>query len=389
MKMIGKKTALIFTVITILITLTLLSYTWLATVVLLSIPVVWWLGGIIDDASIKMEQLKIKAETLEAANEKLQEKKEEYESLLDLLEGAIFQFSLSSNEMYVSEGMKNLYGTDYTHERLKDWKASILPDYQLKVEEHEQRLLAGESSKVEFEIVHPEQGRKWIMQIATPIADDEGEVTKIIGQMIDITSRKTLENELKQMAFYDELTDLPNRKSLYRHIEKALARSKRHQHTFSLMFIDLDDFKIVNDTMGHDAGDMLLKEVVSRLNESIREEDLISRIGGDEFIVLFEETCKEEIESIAERILERVAMPYEINEKEANISLSIGVSMYPDDGEDKDTLIEHADQAMYFAKFNGKNSYKLYTPDLSDMEYKKVSLLDKFKHTFQKAKLFS
>ena len=206
----------------------------------------------------------------------------------------------------------------------------------------------------------------------------DGMLEKINGQFEDITRQKELELELQRMAFFDELTDIPNRKMLDRQIQKALVRSKRHQHNFSIMFIDLDDFKKVNDTLGHDAGDQLLIDVVSRINQCIREEDLISRIGGDEFIVMFEETGKDEIEQIAERIIKYVAEPYKINDYSANISLSIGISMYPNDGEDKEKLIKAADKAIYYAKNNGKNNYQIYTEDLNDVEINDKGIFNKW-----------
>ncbi len=227
-------------------------------------------------------------------------------------------------------------------------------------------------------MLHSEQGVKRILHVAKPIKNEEGQVTTIIGNFMDITKQKKLEAELKKMAFFDDLTEVPNRKMLDRHIQKAIARSRRHQYNLTLMFIDLDDFKIVNDTLGHEAGDQLLVEVVERLTECTREEDLISRLGGDEFIIVFEETSKEEIEDIANRIIKSVSLPYDIDGNEANISLSIGISMFPDDGEDKDTLIQNADKAMYFAKNNGKNRYEIYTKDLEEMEVDEGGIFKKW-----------
>ena len=331
---------------------------------------------------------KYEEQNKELAN--LQHKNKEYEMLFNSLEGAIFSFDVKTNETYFSKGMEDVtgYSAEEFIQNPSFWKTIIHPEDLPIVIQNEQLLRDGESTRVEYRILHKEHGAMWIVNISQPVISQDGSLLKINGQLIDISERKLLEDELKQMAFHDDLTDLPNRKALDRHIEKALARSKRHHHNFTLMFIDLDDFKIVNDTLGHDAGDMLLKDVVTRLEACIREEDLVARIGGDEFIVVFEETNKEEIEEIAKRILENISKPYFINENEAKISLSIGVSMYPDDGETKQTLIENADKAMYFAKNNGKNNFKLYSPELNEMELKKVGLLERFLKPFQKAKLF-
>lgn len=316
---------------------------------------------------------------------------QEYKVLINTFDGAIFSFDVSSNQISFIKGAEELYG--YTNDDFINipnlWHECVHPDDYSKLEKDERQLLLGKQTKIKFRILDQNTEEKWVIKIATPIRNSDGMITKVYGQMFDITHSVRLEEELKRLAYYDDLTDLPNRKSLDSHIEKSLSRSKRHKHNFTLMFVDLDNFKHVNDSMGHEAGDLLLKEVVKRLRGSIRDEDLISRIGGDEFIVVFEETNKDEIEVIATRILESVARPYLIHEQEANISLSIGISMYPDDGETKETLIDHADKAMYFAKNNGKNNFKVYSPDLSNMEFKKVGLLEKWLDSIQGSKIFT
>lgn len=325
-------------------------FVWLTLLVL---PFIWWLGKQYDSLSIRYHQL---------TNAKCQK----YALDLDSFSGSIFVWDLVNEEMYFSKGMEQLLGFSekYFNQTPFIWKNLIHKDDIYTLQKDKRRLLSGKSSQVEFRIHHPEHGEKWIMKTATPIKDENGQVCMINGQMFDITERKKLENKLKHMAYFDDLTDLPNRKLLDRHISKALAHCKRHHHTLSIMFIDLDDFKQVNDTLGHEAGDKLLKEVVARLNQCLREEDLIARIGGDEFIAVLEEASKQQMEHIAERIIQHVSQPYVISNQEVNISLSIGISMFPEDGEDKETLIEHADQAMYFAKRNGKNNYKMYSSDL-------------------------
>ncbi|MGO4888402.1 diguanylate cyclase domain-containing protein [Anaerobacillus sp. MEB173] len=360
-------------------------------IILLILPFVWLLAKRYDDLYQSHQQVLGEKKEIDEQIRVTNQKNRDYELLFYSLEGAFYTFDVSNNKVFFSKGLEQIYG--YPVETFKSnpnlWREVIHPDDYGKIEKDEQQLQLGLSTRIEYRIFHPKLGEKWVMKLTTPIQSSEGKIEKISGQMVDITKQKQLENELKQMAYYDELTDLPNRKALDRHIQKALARSKRHNHNFTIMFIDLDDFKVVNDTMGHDAGDLLLIEVVNRLNESLREEDLIARIGGDEFIVVLEETNKVEIEDIAKRIIEKISLPYMLNEKEANISLSIGISMYPDDGEDKETLIEHADKAMYYAKFNGKNNFKIYTSDLNEMEFNKKGIFEKWINTIQKSKLFN
>ena len=332
-------------------------------------------------------------ENLKADNEKLTKEKDQlnikyrdYEQFFTTFDEAIFfSYNYRSHQYIFSKGVEKLIGFTQTelNNNITIVKQVVHKDDMPILEEIQRELIMGNTVRRELKIVHPEHGEKWVLFKAHPFRKSDGLLEKVNGQFEDITRQKELEIELKRMAYFDELTDIPNRKMLDRQIQKALVRSKRHQHNFSIMFIDLDDFKKVNDTLGHDAGDRLLIDVVSRINNCVREEDLISRIGGDEFIVMFEETGKDEIEQIAKRIIEYVAEPYTLNDQSASISLSIGISMFPEDGEDKDTLIKAADKAMYYAKNNGKNSYQIYTNDLNDVEINDKGIFKKWMEVIQ------
>ncbi|MDG5786773.1 diguanylate cyclase [Evansella sp. AB-P1] len=358
-----------------------IRYLFLASLILF----VYILGNRLEKLSFTMESLVADNLNLEEQLEKTKQSNQDYKTLFNSLDGAVYSYDLQREKTFFSKGIEDVYG--YSSEEFQDnpylWTDIIFEEDKEKVRIEEEKVLLGESSKVEYRIHHPEYGIRWIMRFFSPIINIDGKVSKVNGQIFDITFRKGLEEELKQMAYYDDLTDLPNRKALYMHITKGLARAKRHKEQLSIMFLDLDDFKYVNDTLGHDAGDELLKEVVRRLQENLREEDLISRIGGDEFILVLEEVASEKMEEIAQRIVETVSKPYQIQGNEAKVSVSIGISTYPEDGEDKDTLIEKADKAMYTAKNQGKNNYKFYTPDLEDYDFQQTGFLDKIK-----AKLF-
>ncbi|WP_031535493.1 sensor domain-containing diguanylate cyclase [Bacillus sp. MB2021] len=307
---------------------------------------------------------------------------QDYVRLLHSLEGAIYSVDIQNGLINFSKDLEKIFGT--INNELKypfDYKQYVHPEDFTKILEFEHKLLKGHPSKVEYRVIQDESHVKWVVQKAIPIIDKNGTVSKINGHLIDITDRKTLELNLKQMAYNDDLTDLPNRKALDRHIEKTFARSKRHGHCFGIMFIDLDGFKNVNDTLGHDAGDQLLIEVASRLQDNLREEDVISRIGGDEFIVIVEESSKNELENIADRIIQSTSQPYSINEAEAKVSVSVGISLYPNDGETKEILLENADRAMYYAKNNGKNRFKFYTPDLMNIDPPKEGFIEKWRNT--------
>jgi diguanylate cyclase (GGDEF)-like protein/PAS domain S-box-containing protein len=172
----------------------------------------------------------------------------------------------------------------------------------------------------------------------------------------DITYRKKEEELIREMAYFCSLTKLPNR----RYLEEKLFQAISEFVHFSLMFIDLDGFKKVNDTLGHDAGDEVLKIVAGRLSNSIREEDIVSRISGDEFIIFLTQADQESAIRIAERIITSFTSPMLVKGEAVNLTASIGISSYPKDGETPGELIKKADKAMYFAKHNGKNKYQLY-----------------------------
>lgn len=181
----------------------------------------------------------------------------------------------------------------------------------------------------------------------------------------DVTEREKAIEKINYLAFHDELTGLPNRNRLYAYIRK-LMENIEDDDPFIVMFIDMDRFKIVNDAMGHSSGDMMLKEVANRLSSSVSEEALVARIGGDEFVIVIPQMKKERSPLFAGKIIDLFKIPITIDHIEVYTTPSIGITCYPDDGEDVDTLIKNADTAMYFAKKSGKNNYKLFNQLLRD-----------------------
>jgi len=181
----------------------------------------------------------------------------------------------------------------------------------------------------------------------------------------DITQHKEMEEYIKQLAYYDALTGLPNRALFNDRFALAQEHAARYQHLLGLMMMDLDRFKEINDSMGHEAGDSLLKEVASRLVSSMRKIDTVSRMGGDEFVLLMPEMNREEdIITIVQRMLEAFQKPFVIRNSEITVTFSLGIALYPYDGRDLDSLVRNADIAMYQVKKRGRNGYLRYTPDM-------------------------
>jgi len=212
------------------------------------------------------------------------------------------------------------------------------------------------------------------------IPDEKGNILQYVGIFSDITQSKKQQETLQQMAHYDVLTQLPNRVLLADRFSHALAHSKRQKNLLAVCFLDLDKFKPVNDLYGHDIGDELLIEVAKRIKTNIRDEDTVSRQGGDEFALLLGD-----IESFSQctemlkRIIEAISKPYIIDNKKITISASIGITLYPTDEPDLDNMMRHADQAMYQAKLAGRNRYHLFNTEQAEQSIQKVVHLDEIK----------
>ena len=181
--------------------------------------------------------------------------------------------------------------------------------------------------------------------------------------------------KIEHLAFHDSLTGLPNRSFFSQLLSQGIAESKRYERCFALLFLDLDRFKIINDTLGHDAGDELLKEVARRLTEALRETDTVARLGGDEFVVLLPDMNDEkQLSAVAKKILSTVGRPFHLAGQDLRVTVSIGISVFPTDGEDEQTLVKNADIAMYHAKEGGKNNFCFYSDELSADSLERLAL---------------
>ena len=183
---------------------------------------------------------------------------------------------------------------------------------------------------------------------------------------IEITERKRAEEIIRHLAYHDALTGLPNRMLFNDRLNLELAHAQRNQQKLAVMLLDLDHFKDVNDTLGHNVGDKLLQAVGERLTSLLRKSDTVARVGGDEFILLVPDAARvQHATRVAVKILEAFREPFEFDDHKLHITTSIGIALYPDDGEDADTLMKNADIAMYRAKDQGRDNYQRYTAAMS------------------------
>ncbi len=277
--------------------------------------------------------------------------------------------------------------TGYSREELlaMDLLDVIHPDFRELVMERGLARLRGEDVPVRYEIkIVTKSGDDCWVDVTTSLTEFEGKPA-VLGTAFDITERKRAEETIRHQAYHDPLTDLPNRMLFEDRLNTALAQARRKAQMTAVMFLDLDRFKVVNDTVGHALGDRLLKGVGERLMGLVRDGDSVARVGGDEFTVLLPDVARpEDTVEVAERILDVLRQPWVLNGHEFHISTSIGIAMYPNDGEDAESLLRNADTAMYRAKDGGRDNYKLYTPTMNARIAERLALENSLRHGLER-----
>ena len=214
-----------------------------------------------------------------------------------------------------------------------------------------------------------------------PVFDRDGRFTGYRGIARDVTQSRRDEERIRRLAHFDELTGLPNRTMFMHTLQRAFSLAQRRNRQFALFFIDLDRFKNINDSLGHEAGDRLLQEVARRLTHQTRASDTVARLGGDEFVVLVEEVSEaRELNAIAQNVLTAVGRPYELSGREVHVTGSIGIATFPNDGEDAATLLKNADIAMYLAKDCGKNNFQFYSAEQNLHSFERLALESALRH---------
>jgi len=235
-----------------------------------------------------------------------------------------------------------------------------------------------------------ESGNKiWISISGAPVFDASGTFRGYRGVGKDITERKLDEERIQYLANHDALTDLPNRPRFTDTLSLALQNARRYKRNFAVLFIDLDRFKIINDTLGHEAGDKLLKEVGMRLTHTVRSSDVVARLGGDEFVVLVQEVDEaKQVEVVARKILTAVIKPVFIGGQECRVTASIGICMYPSEAQDEQALMKNADIAMYRAKEEGKNTFKFYSEESNVHSFERLALETSLRRGLERNEFF-
>ncbi len=247
------------------------------------------------------------------------------------------------------------------------------------------QALRGEPQTYELSVLHAQGHSIDISVTNIPISVNQ-EIVGVYGIAKDITDRKRTAEQIHHMAFHDALTDLPNRRMFKQLLKEYVDKAKVTGETIAVMFLDLDRFKFVNDTLGHEAGDLLLREVTARLLTVTDQRAIVARMGGDEFTVLMsgEET---EVAALAEQVRDIVSKPYEIWDQTLHISTSVGISLFPHDSTDADVLLKYADNAMYFAKEQGKNNVQFYGKSAKDSALQRLALENDLRKAIEREEL--
>jgi PAS domain S-box-containing protein len=297
-----------------------------------------------------------------------------------------------TNELLISEEMCQILGLPSGTQsiRREDYLDRVHNDDRDFVEESLTRLQEDRASySTEYCLTEDDGEKKYVVQQAEVLFDHGGKGLCFQGTVQDVTERKNAEEKIRLLAYYDVLTGLPNRRSFLDQLGLAIDHAQRRDNPLALLFLDLDRFKRINDSLGHSAGDELLKEVASRLVKVVRStdcvgrpfavephrDDLVSRFGGDEFVVLLTELNRiTDAANVARRLSEALAKPYELNGQTLLMTASIGIAVYPNDGIVAESLIRNADTAMYCAKDNGGNNFQFYSESMNSSALEQLRL---------------
>lgn len=342
---------------------------------LFSIIIVWFLGK-------NHHEIKFYAK-------KANEKENELQEIFDNTDVAIWSFDVDSHTELVSAGIEKIYGLP--RQRFQEdpfsWLELVHPEDMHLIKERTKKLYAGEATTTIYRIMKRGSEICWLKDQGTPIMNSSGRVVKINGVVSDVTDLKKSEEKNEYLAYYDTLTGLPNRNMLDEFNEMLIEFEGKAQN-IGVIFLDLDFFKMLNDTLGHSIGDIVLQNVSEKLNKYLQKDDILFKYGGDEFIILLKGAGRERALEISAEILEEIACPIYVKDYEIFLSASAGISIYPVHGKDMETLAKCAETAMHFAREKGRGNCQLYDPAQGKHVEKKMILANGLRKALAKDEFF-
>ena len=304
------------------------------------------------------------------AAEALRKSEEKFRQLAENIHEVFWMMNATATEiLYVSPAYEEIWERtcEELYRNAMDWLDAIEPEDRERAHSTFLRQMQGEQIESEYRIRTPKGDVKWVRDRAFAIRNDAGEITRVAGVAEEITARKNAESELAHQAQHDHLTGLPNRLSFSDRLETSIIRARDCNRPTAVIYVDLDGFKFINDSLGHEAGDTLLQEVAGRLLRFVRGTDTLARMGGDEFMLVISDLEDDRTAlSIAERLRGELAKSFNLAGHELFVTASIGVAMYPRDGLDVSTLRRNADTAMYAAKRSGKDRVQMFSPAMQE-----------------------
>ncbi len=313
----------------------------------------------------------------------LQENQARLDLALRSAEMGVWSFDLIANKRHFDDQTCHLLGIDptkFTGTAQEFFKVVHPDDLETLKSKMAQTIKQNIPYEAEYRIVWPDGSIHYIATRGRLVRDEQGQPSKINGIVFDITEWKEVQDKINNLAFYDPLTELPNRRLLSDRLQKALASSVRSKRTGAILFIDLDNFKTINDTFGHALGDLLLKQTATRLTSCVRVEDTVARIGGDEFVVMLENLSRDEFEAathteaIAEKIVATLSEPYQLAPHEYHSTCSIGIALFNDHMQSVDEILKQADIAMYQSKKAGRNTLRFFDEQMQETVTARVVL---------------
>ena len=312
------------------------------------------------------------------AAQALQEAERRYRSIFENAIEGVFQTTPDGTYIAVNPALARIYGYRSPEDlivSLRDIRHQLYVESERRSEFMRLMEQHGSVSNFESRVYRRDGDIIWISENARAVHDDAGTLMFYEGTVEAITERKLYEAEIRHQATHDALTGLPNRNMLHDHLQRAIQGRQKGSMTV-VAFVDLDQFKYINDSLGHQVGDELLKTVAQRLLSCLRDTDMVARQGGDEFVLVLQNQSGEAgIAEVMQRILAAVSRPWLVGEREFHITSSIGVSRYPEDGKDVETLLKKADSAMYKAKEQGRNNFQFFAPWMDTQVSNRLDML--------------